>query len=560
MRLKHVLLICFLVLSALPLILSIWTLHSHSSAQYRKQIASNLDAISELAKQRLLATVDHIDDNATLLANNEAVRRHLVDFARTRAYELYDQMEASLREAEHQMDNIIDVTLFAPNGQFLASVNQRATSFDPKLFLDKERAIFLVHSQELIMRSITRIMRAGVILGFMVVDFDADFILDLVEDRTGLGETGEWLFAVRDAEGHALFAVPLRYDPTASFVRRVPKDRLDVPITQAMLGNEILMDEAPDYQGIPVMASTRYLPSMDWGLVAKINESEIASIISAANRVLELIGIGILVLAIIAAIWLSGVIARPVEQLRRSTLRVIDGDFDVEPIDAGWREAKDLGSSFANMAISLQDLRANLQEKVSERTRELDEVNQQLMELSVRDPLTGVHNRRYVTERLDEEFARSRRYNGQLGVAILDIDHFKKINDTLGHATGDEVLIGLAFCVQNALRSSDLFGRVGGEEFCIVIPEAEHQGVVLLLERIREEIQALPFQFEGKSISVTCSVGVAFLDEEIQSSMTLVECADKALYHAKATGRNKLVVYSDIPKDELEASTPSHIG
>ncbi len=551
MRLKHVLLICFLALSALPLILSIWTLHSHSSTQYRKQIATNLEAISELAKHRLLSAIDRIDDNATLLANREIIRQQLIEFERTRSYELYDEIEDSLREAHGQMDSILDVTLFAPNGQFLASVNRRATSFDPRQFVDSEREIFLVHSQELIVRSITRINHAGVILGYMVVDFSGEFILDLVEDRTGLGETGEWLFAVRDNEGNALFAVPLKYDPNASFTRRIPFDRVDIPITQAMLGNEILMDHAPDYRELPVMASTRYLPSMDWGLVAKINEAEIETIIDEANHLLEFIGVGILVLATLAAIWLSGMIARPVEQLRRSTIKVIDGDFDVEPIEANWREAKDLANSFGDMAISLQDLRANLQDKVAERTRELDEANRQLTEITVRDPLTGVHNRRYVTERLDEEFSRARRYNSNLAVAVLDLDHFKRVNDTYGHSAGDEVLIGMAFTVQYKLRSTDQFGRIGGEEFCIVIPEADSQGTVMLLERIRQEIEGLEFNFEGQQVKVTCSVGIAFLDEEIISSLQMMECADKALYHAKENGRNRLTVYSDMRTEEL---------
>lgn len=556
MRLKHVLMISFLLLAALPLLLSIWTLNNHSATQYRKLIATDLQAISELAKHRLLAAIDRIDDTARLLANQEVIRKHLVEFTRTRNYELYGEMESSLRATHRDVDSILDVTLFAPNGQFLASVNHRATSFDPRRFIDREREIFLVHSQELIIRSISRIQHAGVVLGFMVVDFRGEFILELVEDRTGLGATGEWLFAVRDEDGNALFAVPTKYDPNAAFTRRIPSDRTDVPITQAMLGQEILMDYAPDYREQPVMAATRYLPSMDWGLVAKIGESEITGIINNANRFLIIVGVGVLVVAVLAAIWLSVLIARPVEQLRRSTLKVIDGDFDLEPIEASWREAKDLAASFGDMAISLQDLRANLQDRVDERTRELDEANRQLTEITVRDPLTGVHNRRHITERLDEEFSRSRRYNNNLAVAVLDIDHFKSINDTHGHGAGDEVLIGMAFCVQHNLRTTDQFGRVGGEEFCIVIPEADEQGIRRLLERIRQEIEALAFTFDGKKVQVTCSIGVAFLDDTIISALQMIECADKALYHAKRTGRNRLIVYSDMSSDEARRINP----
>ncbi|MEQ9347865.1 MAG: diguanylate cyclase [Thalassospira sp.] len=540
--------------------MSIWTLHTYSTSQYRTQLATNLNAISELAKKRLLTAVDRIQDNTTLIASRTQLRRQLGLYGLDQSETSVLAMNRILTDANAGMSEILNILIFDPDGQFVTSSIRVDDVVNPKLEDFGGRRIFLMHDRGLMVRSVAKLNFDGRDVGYLVVDFTARFILDLVSDVTGLGKTGEWLFALRDEQGDAVFAVPLKYDRDAAFRRTVPKDRIDIPITQAMLGHETLLEHAPDYLGEPVMASTRYLPSMDWGLVAKINEAEVAEIIGEANKFLLYIGLGIVGAAMFAGIWVAGMIARPIEQLRVSTERLSAGDFDIEPIDAGWREAKDLASSFSEMAGSLYDLRENLQEKVAERTHELDEVNRQLMELSVRDPLTGVHNRRYITQRLDEEFARTRRYNGRLGVAILDIDHFKKINDTHGHAAGDEVLIGLAFCVEHALRSSDLFGRVGGEEFCIVIPEAEYEGVVLLLERIREEIKGLPFQFEGKSISVTCSVGVAFLDEEILSSTTLVECADKALYHAKSTGRNKLVVYSDIPKDELEASTPSNIG
>ncbi|WP_052065422.1 sensor domain-containing diguanylate cyclase [Thalassospira australica] len=546
MRLKHLLIVCFLTLSVLPLLFGFGILHSYTASQYRLQIGDKLSAISQLAKLRLTGAIDRINDNVSLLSSHYLLRQQMRAFDETRDYVLYDKIGQSLIDAHLGMDSILDMTVFATNGQFIASINRRATSFDPELLVGRERTTTLLHSQDLIVRSMSRMYAGDKFVGYMIIDFSADFILQLVNDRTGLGETGEWLFAVRGQEGEAVFAVPLKYDANAAFSRRVSKDRGDVPITQSLLGNEILMSNAPDYLGVPVMASTRYLPSMDWGLVAKINEAEVSQIIEASNRYFIVLGLGVMVFAIAAAFWISGVIARPVEKLRQSTRRVIEGDFDYQQFDASWREARELGNSFGEMSASLSDFRENLQDMVDERTCELDEANRRLLEISIRDPLTGVHNRRYLTERLDEEFSRTRRYNGELAVVMFDIDHFKRINDTFGHGAGDEVLIGLAFSVQHTLRTSDLFGRVGGEEFCIVIPEAEVIGTTNLVERLRTKIQELPFVFDGKELNVTCSFGICFISEPILTSMSLMECADKALYHAKQTGRNKVVVYNDM--------------
>ena len=182
-----------------------------------------------------------------------------------------------------------------------------------------------------------------------------------------------WLFAVRDENGDALFAVPLKYDARAAFVRRVAKDRLDVPITQALRGQEIIMANAPDYQEQPVMASTRYIKNMDIGLVAKINESEVTAIIDEANKYLVMLGIALVLIAVVVGVLIASLIAKPVEQLRKATQKLASGDFDVQPVEAGWREAKDLAASFTDMAESIHDLQENLQHKVEERTRDLDE-------------------------------------------------------------------------------------------------------------------------------------------------------------------------------------------
>ncbi len=165
-------------------------------------------------------------------------------------------------------------------------------------------------------------------------------------------------------------------------------------------------------------------------------------------------------------------------------------------------------------------------------------VEQTLRETSHRDPLTGVANRRDFYERADEEMARARRYGRELGFIMLDIDHFKRVNDTWGHAAGDRVLIDLCVSVDPILREEDVFARMGGEEFAVLLPDTDLDGAYTLAERIREKIMA-----DGSGdIDYTLSAGVAKLMPDDVSSKRPLQRADAALYEAKRDGRNRTYV------------------
>lgn len=171
------------------------------------------------------------------------------------------------------------------------------------------------------------------------------------------------------------------------------------------------------------------------------------------------------------------------------------------------------------------------------------------------DELTGIHNRRHAWEVIEQEIARSVRHNRQLSLLMFDIDHFKRINDTLGHAAGDAVLAGLAERVRQTCRREDTFARVGGEEFLIVLPDCELLEAAELATRIRDRVAAEPFEFEARSIPVTVSLGVTDLeelklshgvdtdaDDGSRSVDLFVTLADAKLYEAKHLGRNRVAV------------------
>jgi diguanylate cyclase (GGDEF)-like protein/PAS domain S-box-containing protein len=165
------------------------------------------------------------------------------------------------------------------------------------------------------------------------------------------------------------------------------------------------------------------------------------------------------------------------------------------------------------------------------------QTQENLRELATHDPLTGVYNRRHVEEVLRTELERAQRHERPLAVAMLDADHFKRINDTYGHQTGDEVLRAISSRCQKTLRANDVMGRYGGEEFVVVFPETTLEEASVVAERLRVEIAQNPIQIGDSTLGVTVSIGVAALAPG-QNMEKLFQRADSALYTAKQDGRN----------------------
>ena len=166
--------------------------------------------------------------------------------------------------------------------------------------------------------------------------------------------------------------------------------------------------------------------------------------------------------------------------------------------------------------------------------------HEEIHRMTIIDGLTQVANKRHLLEFLDREITRAKRHGRPLSIALLDIDHFKKINDSRGHLAGDRVLQLVAEVAQSEVRRDELLARFGGEEFAIVLPETDEAGASHLAERIRQKIEDYAFDHDGQPIPVTASLGVAELtpDDTLES---LVEKADKHLYTAKGDGRNRVV-------------------
>jgi diguanylate cyclase (GGDEF)-like protein len=190
---------------------------------------------------------------------------------------------------------------------------------------------------------------------------------------------------------------------------------------------------------------------------------------------------------------------------------------------------------------------ASLEHKVAERTEELAAANERLELLTVTDPLTGLANRRRLTETLQTEWHRARRSRDTVGAFMVDIDHFKLLNDRYGHLVGDACLKRVAAALVETVRITDLVARYGGEEFAVILPGAETENAYMVAERARKAVEMLATEnADAPSGIVTVSIGVAaVVPADGASAEELLAAADSALYESKRGGRNQVRFHHD---------------
>ncbi|HEY9100548.1 sensor domain-containing diguanylate cyclase [Chitinimonas sp.] len=194
----------------------------------------------------------------------------------------------------------------------------------------------------------------------------------------------------------------------------------------------------------------------------------------------------------------------------------------------------------AGQVMSLIELRAH--------ERSLQEALQRAEYLAATDVLTGLANRRALFEKLEHELARCRRYGTPLSAVLIDLDHFKRVNDEHGHDAGDLVLRNVGQLITASIRSVDIAARYGGEELCVLLPQTAQQGALAFAEALRGKLAALQHELGSTTITVTASLGVASVDPALDcDAAQLIKAADQALYAAKDGGRNQVVAQSCRP-------------
>lgn len=189
------------------------------------------------------------------------------------------------------------------------------------------------------------------------------------------------------------------------------------------------------------------------------------------------------------------------------------------------------------------------------KTEGMQYILSQLCQLTIEDSLTGLYNRRYFNQAMKNEIERNYRDNRSLALAIIDIDHFKNVNDTWGHDVGDKVLKDVANIMKNNVRQSDTISRIGGEEFAVIMPNIRHHLAKEVMERLRADIENAIIPVDNTELQVTISIGTAVSEpKQIITVDEFYNLSDQALYQAKNSGRNKVVIHGASVSPQLSTT------
>ena len=288
---------------------------------------------------------------------------------------------------------------------------------------------------------------------------------------------------------------------------------------------------------------------LGWSIIVRQPIAKALESVTVLHQNLLYLGISISILYMILAYYFAVQLSNPIEKLAKVSKLIGEGkkqaDFN---IPSNLHEVRTLTDSINSMVSALlshenelEEVNKTLEDKVQERTTQLQKANEKLTYLSHHDVLTQLHNRLASNEYLHKEFLRMKRAHTSFSVALMDIDHFKKVNDTYGHDVGDSVLIHVAKILHDMTRETDFIARFGGEEFLLILPNTLQEGAYSVAEKIRVAIEnSNPPKVEH----LTLSIGVATASENDTKESYVIKMADQALYKAKEEGRNRVICAS----------------
>lgn len=365
-----------------------------------------------------------------------------------------------------------------------------------------------------------------------------------------LGAHAHWSWVTRIVESAAFSHKNSAPDIEALIVDHDGK----VLYPEALMGEQLAASNSPSpgwsvgdgYLTSMVTVPTPSSTALSWSIAVR---QPLETALQPARLLLYkllILGVVAAVLFGLVAYYLALYLSRPIEQLARSAKQVQRNEPGARfPLEHPVQEIAQLGQSLDAMTQSLlgkerelQEANASLEATVAQRTAALTQANAELLSLAVHDGLTGVYNRRRFDEKLTEYTLLSRRTGRPFALLLIDADHFKRINDTHGHAVGDDVLNQLAALIQSSLRTTDFVARYGGEEFAVLLPEiAQPDTPEVVAEKVRAAIAEAFFPVVER---VTVSIGVGLADPADNSHSALIKRADQQLYQAKAAGRNQV--------------------
>jgi diguanylate cyclase (GGDEF)-like protein len=493
-----------------------------------------------------------------LLAQSTQTSREMAVWLKERLYDL--RVFASSYEVSGNLDRVTPQAVSsATRGrlyEYLGSLHERFTDFDQLLVLDLQGRVIassvpatspvrLPHDWLRTLRVEGQLVGdaywdAAVGKGKLIVAvpvqrldgrvigaFAAELNLRPVQRvlRTFVSDTSRGIYLL-SAEGSVVAS-------SREVSSQIMKATLRQPTMQRLVQREGAALPYLNITGTRVLGSLKRVPEVPWVVLAETPAEVAFREVNRFRNLAALVMVSLLLVAAGGAYRFGVIIVRPLDRLIEGARQVAAGQLDVDLPVAGGDEVGYLTRVFNGMVWRLREGRKELDAT----NEQLRLQNEELEKLSLTDGLTGLANRRFLVQHLNEEAVRFHRTKKEFSVLMADVDHFKQYNDTFGHPAGDEVLKKVARILQANVREIDCVARYGGEEFCVMLPETEVEGAVILAERICEHVAAT--EFDGRKI--TLSIGVASLPDNGDTPDAVVAAADEALYQAKREGRNRVV-------------------
>jgi diguanylate cyclase (GGDEF)-like protein len=355
------------------------------------------------------------------------------------------------------------------------------------------------------------------VIGFFVLEAHLDTIQSLVTSSLPVGrmQSGSAV-TLLEKDGRIIFSTTP--NDSAETVDVVTKEALKICQSPGSL------HEYVNRRQTPVLGMGFSLTELPWYLLMEKNRSDVYAALTEARNQILLITILLTVAIGGTAVIIARNIIYPLQDLIKGVQRVAGGDLQV------------------TVPVRRKDELGIVTSMFNEMVERLEEHQTRLEELATTDPLTGLANRKQIMTSLDLQMDGFSRHGTKFSLLMLDIDFFKKVNDTYGHQAGDSVLVELASILRTILRTLDTAGRYGGEEFVVILDTADQSQAVQSAERIRQAVERHVFSFHGHELRITVSIGASVIYPTDETVDSLIARVDKALYMAKSEGRNRVCI------------------
>jgi signal transduction histidine kinase len=389
MMIRTKLIIIFLIISIVPLTIFGTLNYLNTEQALTKETLNKLETLATLQEKNIQNLVDQNLEKLNLVSSRLQLKVELDKYNNNNGNKTQSQQFITriINPVKSESKSFEDIYILSPMGQIVASTNNASIGrnhstdeFFIKGSKQNDVSVFFKDPQGNLRVYLTGplILNGNKLVGVVSIISNLDTLLSQIQTYEGLGETGEFNLVKRDDNGDALLINPLRFDPAAALTLRVDNDDVQTPIIQALLKNEKTFTNIVDYRGVPVLAVTRYIEGVDWGLVAKIDKAEGFAALDNLRNLTILTGIIVAALVVVASLFLGQSMSLPIRKLRDAAQNIARGNFGMKIEVNSSDEIGQLANQFENMKQSIQYTNQNLNQIVYDRTKKLEEANKQL--------------------------------------------------------------------------------------------------------------------------------------------------------------------------------------